>query len=227
MADYSIFIPFIIFIVVAFVAFKILSGIIKFAVLIFAVAIALLAVFGFFVMMDAQQFIKGMENEASLFIFSDNDEAIIGLSVSKDNDSMLVSHEKLEEYTESLGDKDYAAMKGDYFKLVIINSRVLQENGTESPEVAEGIREAATPEEKLSIFLNALENAFSDPIVLLREYKEGNIIIYEETLMFKTFKFMPTATINSFADKFLKPLKLYESVSVSESQINSWIQSVG
>ena len=227
MTDYSIFIPLVIFIVIAFIAFKILSGIVKIAVLIFAIATALLAVFGFFVMMDAQQFIKGMENEASLFVFSDDEEAVIALSVSKDNGSMLVSHEQLGEYTENLQEEDYEAMKGDYFKVIIIDSGILEENGTEEGrEIAEGIREEANDKKKVELFLGALENAFSDPIVLLTEYKKGNIIIYEETIMFKTFKFLPTSTINSFADKFLKPLNLYEQLSLSESQINSWMQQV-
>lgn len=227
MTDYSIFIPLVIFIVIAFIAFKILSGIVKIAVLIFAIATALLAVFGFFVMMDAQQFIKGMENEASLFVFSDDEEAVIALSVSKDNGSMLVSHEQLGEYTENLQEEDYEAMKGDYFKVIIIDSGILEENGTEEGrEIAEGIRGEANDKKKVELFLGALENAFSDPIVLLTEYKKGNIIIYEETIMFKTFKFLPTSTINSFADKFLKPLNLYEQLSLSESQINSWMQQV-
>ena len=224
MADYSIFIPFIIFIVAGFIAFKLLSGIIKLAVLIVSIVIALMAVFGFFVMIDAQQFVKGMENENNLFLFSDEGEAVVGLSVNKEDGSMLVSMEKLEEYTENLKDEDYAAMKGDYFKVIIIDSRVLEKNGTEEgANITEGIMEA-DGEKKIELFLEVLKGTFSDPITLLTEYKKGNIIVYEETIMFRTFKFLPTSAINSFAEKFLKPLNLYEHVSLSELQIKSWIQ---
>ena len=224
MADYSIFIPFIIFIVAGFIAFKILSGVIKLAVLIVSIVIALMAVFGFFVMIDAQQFVNGMENENSLFLFSDEGEAVVGLFVNKEDGPMLVSMEKLEEYTENLKDEDYAAMKGDYFKVIIIDSRVLEKNGTdEGANITEGIMEA-DGEKKIELFLEVLNGTFSDPIALLTEYKKGNIIVYEETLMFRTFKFLPASAINSFAEKFLKPLNLYEHVSLSESQIRSWMQ---
>ena len=77
----------------------------------------------------------------------------------------------------------------------------------------------ATSAQKANMFADILVgNILSshNPIFFFSEYKKGNIIIYPETALFKTLKFIPTNFIKSLGEKAFYTAKEKVSNIVAE-----------
>ncbi len=203
MADYAFLVAVAVFVLVAVIAFKILHGILRIVITLTALIAIVMGTLGFIVLMDANDLKANFGSSTNLFLLSGESEIISGLEIQGE-ETRIVNQQELEDYSEKLQKGDYASVKGDYYKLVVIDSAVL------STADADAARNAGYMEEKANYLLDARRMIFSDPISLTENYKSGKVIIYEETAVFKAIRVIPASLIKFAAKKFLdKTEKVY------------------
>lgn len=201
MVDYAFLIALAVFVLVAVVAFNILKGILKTVVTLIALAAIIMGVLGFLVIMDSNSLKDNFNDQSNIYLLTDNGKAISGIEVAGDEKPGIVDQQQLEEYTELLGEKDYAEIKGDNYKLIIISSDAL------SPADVEKMRTSGYMEERATYLVAARNKVFSSPLELITEYRKGNVIVYEETPVFKAIRLIPSPVIRLVAEKLVVTTK--------------------
>ncbi len=193
MTEYSLIIAIILSIAVAVVAYRVIHGVLRLMVLVVAVASIVLGIAAFLVVMDANSLRENLGSGKNLVVVVDNDTAVFAMELRGGNGSRAINAQEIDEYSKSIKAGDYGSVKGSYYKLIILSTAILGENGT-----------AAKPDYKNEpddFFIPVVENAFSDPVFFVSEYRKGNIIVYEETALFKAVKLVPAPLIRTAADR--------------------------
>ncbi len=117
------------------------------------------------------------------------------------NDSNALSDSEIEAIDANFRAKDYGAMKGGNFKLIIVKEEAIISALPDSiPDGGENISREAVLEmlsesgkgERAAI-LSALffTERGNSPLSIISDYKKGNIFIYPETPAFKVIKVLP------------------------------------
>lgn len=197
MPDYALIIALVVFVAVAVVAFKVLQGALKAMAVVAALAAIATGAAGFLVVMDANELERGFQDEKSLFLLSDQDKVLSGLDM-QGNGADLIPQQQLEEYSAYLGKRDYQSIKAGYYKLVVIDVAALPEGD------ANAARKAGYLEEKAKYLVAARNRIFSEPLLLVDEYKKGNVLVYEETPLFKAVRLIPAPIMKFVADRFVE-----------------------
>ena len=203
MAEFILVIAILVLLVVAVVVFKILHSILKLFILFLTVGSIAFGVGAFLVVMDANEFMQSLGEENNLFLIAEDNEVISGIAFAGE-ESHLINQQQLEEYSENLQTGDYESIKEGYYKVIILDSAIAEDETNFDNELANRLSEEVYAEQKAALFIPILQKTFSDPVFLLIEYKKGNIIIYEETAAFKAIKYVPVSMVKFAADKIIK-----------------------
>jgi hypothetical protein len=153
--------------------------------------------------------------------------------MGKDQELSLEQEDKI---MDALNKESYQNLLDDYFKIFFVKVKILDSikqdkfqienfNFTkkqisnalvaENPFQALGIDKNKVPEEftasklKMALFMSTIQDQLtSNPIFLLKEYKDGNIYVYKETIMFKALKYIPVSMVKSIISKAKDKIKL-------------------
>jgi hypothetical protein len=157
-----------------------------------------------------------------LFLLKGDNNVLTGFSMGDMTNAESMGYLDKGEI-EGMQNKGIESITGDAWKLFMVDMRAfdginelsLNEETRLTRQDLEGILknddissladvDIKEEEAKAGIFAFLISQAFSsDPLFLLREYKEGNIIVYPETILFKTLKIIPPSLIESVMEKAL------------------------
>lgn len=200
MTEYALIIVIILSIAVAVAAYRIIHGIFRLVLLVVAAASIVLGVAAFFVVMDANEVRENLGSKKSLVVFVDDTTAVFAMELRGKNGSKVVNRQGVDEYSKMISAGDYDSIRDGYYKLIIISTKIADGNETEA--------ERNYGEEPDEFFISLAEKAFSDPVFFVREYKKGNIAVYEETALFKAVKLLPVSFIEAAAGKAITMVKV-------------------
>lgn len=215
MVDVALIVAVIVFLLVAVIAYKILKGVVKAVILAGAILSIVLAISAFFIISDANDLRENFQKEPSLFLIVDGNTVLSSFRISG-GELSVVDAQQQETHSEYLEKKDYGSIKEDNYKLIIMDIASVGglENGLleiENQELSAEDLQARISQENLDaetiVGTAMFENIFSDPIVLIKEYKKGNIIVHEETSVFKAIKLIPLSFIKSAAGRIASSAK--------------------
>lgn len=198
--EYSLIIAIVLAVVVAVVAYRLIQGVLKVAVLAVAVASVALGIAAFLVVMDANDVREGFGSGKNLVIVVDGTTAVFAMELLGSNGSKAINKQDVDEYSKKIAATDYGAIRDGYYKLVIISTKMAEGNETAAKKNYK--------DEPDEFFVSLAEKAFSDPLFFVSEYKKGNIEVYEETALFRAVKMLPAAAIKSATGKAIKKVKV-------------------
>jgi len=190
----------VLFLIVAVIAFKIIKGIIKTAITVFALLAVVFALLTILVVMDANDLKNNLEAGPNLYLLVDGSEVVTGLEVAGE-DIKVVNQQQLEEYSNIIANDNAKSIEG-FYKIFLINSTLLAE-----AQIDPGDLQSEYAEERAAVLSAVLDQTFSDPVFLVRQLKKGNIQVHKETAVFKAIKLMPTRIVKSVADKLFSTAK--------------------
>lgn len=215
MPEVSLLVMLAIVIVSGIIIFKIVKGIAQALLLTSAVAAVVLAVAGGFVVMDALDLKNNFAAGGKLLLFSaDNGTRITSGLLAKGNGSMRpLAGADVERLGAAFGRGDYAAMKGDNFKLIVLREEPLlasmpEELDFEGSNVSREMLllqlRAAGPEQRAQL-LSALfaMQLGKNPLGIISGYKEGEVAVYPETAVFKVARILPGSLFRKVSEKLL------------------------
>ncbi len=114
----------ILFIVLAVLILKFIKNVVKAIALIISILILLLIIGTYFVYSDINDFKQNFPTTPSLYLLEKNDQIVAGIYgvFSEEELPSLASEEQLTSYQNSFQENNLADIKGDYYKLFIINA---------------------------------------------------------------------------------------------------------
>jgi len=200
MVELSVIVVGVLFLIVAVIAFKIIKGIIKTAITVFALLAIVLALLTVLVVMDANNLKNNLEAGPNLYLLVDEFRVVTGLEVAS-QDVKLVNQQQLEEYSNIVANDNVKSIEG-YYKVFIIDTALITDANIDSDSL-----QSEYAEERAVVLNAVLDQTFSDPIFLVQQIKNGNVEVHKETAVFKAIKLMPTGIVKSIANKFLSTAK--------------------
>ncbi|MEM3374058.1 MAG: hypothetical protein QXE31_02435 [Candidatus Woesearchaeota archaeon] len=197
---------FIIVSIILFILFiNLIKGIFKIAITFIFIILLIFLSFGLLVYLDARDIIQNTNNNTNIYLLKDDNQIITGFTMHQLNLSTAKSLSKREiTKLESLYEKkDYTNLKGKNYKLIIIDRKAFPKTEDFDPDK---IINSINDESQLKFIQSIVQDNYSDPkaiaftmlislslrkdpLFLIKEYKKGNIILYEENLSFKMIKF--------------------------------------
>lgn len=215
MPEVSLLVMLAIVVFAGIIIFKVVKGVVQALLLTSAVAVVALAVAGGFVVMDALDLKNNFAAGGKLMLFStDNGTRITsGLLVNGNESMQPLSGAEIEQFNAELARRDYAAMKGNNFKLILLREEPLLasmpeelnlEGGTVSREMMMLQLRAAAPEQRAQLLsvLFAMQLG-KNPLSIISGYREGEIMIYPETAVFKVARILPESLFRKVSEKLL------------------------
>ena len=169
----------------------------------------------FFIFQDFNDFRQNFGVSEKKVILKDEDRILTGLVL--DEDTNMMTNTQLNDYSSYLRTDDLDKILGDSYKLIIFDVDIISnldteidfENGITTDE-AITILNTGSSEEKAEVFSIILADEIlssRNPLFFLSEFKEGNIMIYPETALFKTIKFIPLSFIGDIGKKLFEKTK--------------------
>ena len=169
----------------------------------------------FFIFQDFNDFRQNFGVSEKKVILKDEDRILTGLVL--DEDTNMMTNTQLNDYSSYLRTDDLDKILGDSYKLMIFDVDIISnldteidfENGITTDE-AITILNTGSSEEKAEVFSIILADEIlssRNPLFFLSEFKEGNIMIYPETALFKTIKFIPLSFIGDIGKKLFEKTK--------------------
>ena len=199
MTEYALIIALILSIIVAVAAYRFVQGVLKFAVVVLAVASIALGAAAFLIITDANDLRENLGSRRNLVVFSDDTKAVFAMELLGGNGSKVVNKQDVDEYSKKISAGDYDAIKDGYYKLIVISTGIIERSDTSAkPDYSK---------ETDDFFISIAEEVFSDPVFFISHYKNGNIRVYEETALFRAVRMMPVALIKSAAGKAITKVK--------------------
>jgi hypothetical protein len=185
----------------------------------------ILAVNLYFIYQDFDDFRENFGVSEKKVILKDGDEILTGLIL--DEGTSLTTAKQLNEYDSYLRNEDYESILGDSYKLMVFDVDIISnldeiemDNELITQNEAIAILTSNDAEEKAVLFSVILaEEILSsrNPLFFLSEFKDGNIVIYPETAIFKTIKFLPLNFIEDLGKKIFEKGKA-KAISLVEQQ---------
>jgi len=212
----------IISIIVFIVVLVLIWGIFKklFKLMFFAgIIISLLLILNlFFIYHDFKDLRENFSVLEKKVILKDGDKVLMGLVLNEDTELMTIK--QLNDYSLLLKDDKYDKILDDSYKLMVFDVEIIS-NLDDKIEIEDEIftqdqiitilkSKNTDKEEKASIFSTILEDEIlssRNPLFFFSEFKNGNIIIYPETALFKIVKFIPLSFIKDVGEKIFDKTK--------------------
>ena len=174
----------------------------------------LLALNIYFVYKDAADLREHFTTSTKKVILVDDDKVLTGFLL--DRNINFIADDELSRLSSSLAEGNYEELLGDSYKLMVfdvdiisdIDEQIVVEDEPISNEDAISFLKSGerSTVEKSYLFADILTyNILSsnNPLFFFSEFKKGNIMIYPETALFKTIKFIPTTFIKNIGQKVL------------------------
>jgi len=178
----------------------------------------LMAVNLFFIYQDFKDLRENFSVSEKKMILKDEDKVLTGLLLNEDTN--LMDNEQLTDYSSYLKDSDYEKILGDSYKLMVFDVDIisnldaeiefLDETVTSDEAVALLKSNVTDSQEKAELFNILLADEIlssQNPLFFFSEFKNGNIMIYPETALFKTIKFIPVSLIKDVGKKIFEKTK--------------------
>ncbi len=225
MAYLSLILIFIV-IAILFIVFKtVLKAFFKLFFYTFLILFLVFGVFGFLVYRDATDFKNKFTVSDNLLLLEDNGKILTGFVLHPGGEPSILTDQQLRDFTGYYNNNQYQNMIGSNYKMFIIKMSAFKTEGTveydgqqlERKRLIDSLRSddpvgtflqdvpgparnnlADSATLKVSFFVILYTNDFgTDPLKIVFSYKEGNIIIYPETMMFKIIKYIPLDMVRS------------------------------
>ena len=187
----------------------------------------ILAVNIFFVYLDFNDLRKNFGVSEKKVILKDDRGILTGLLL--DDDAKLMTDKQLDDYSSYLKNNNYEKILGDSYKLMIFDVNIIKNLDDEiviggqtiTPNEAIKILKSKNnnAEEKAALFSTILSDEIlssRNPLFFFSEFKNGNIVIYPETTLFKTMKFIPLSLMEDIGKKIFEKTKEKAKSFVSE-----------
>jgi len=191
----------------------------------------LLAANMFFVYQDFNDLRKNFGVSEKKVILKNDNEILTGLLLNED--AKLMTNKQLDDYSSYLKNNNYKKILGDSYKLMIfdvdiiknLDDEIVIEGQTITPNEAITILRSRknNAEEKAALFSTILSDEIlssRNPLFFFSEFKNDNIMIYPETALFKTIKFIPLALIEDVGKKIFEKTKEKAKGFVASKQEN-------
>lgn len=175
-------------IVVLFFGFRILKSLVKTLMLVLVVIIVIVGGAGFLIWNDVKDLRENFSDSTKLMLLASEDELVFGLEVTTlDMEGVeKISFGTLDSWQDDYEDEKYKNILGDHYKLFILKNEAFDNDIDSADEMVSELRD----------YFDEMNVLF-----LLKEYKEGNIIIYPETTLFKMIKLIPDGLVDRIADR--------------------------
>jgi len=184
----------------------------------------------FFIYQDFTDLRENFGVSEKKVILKDDDKVLTGLILGED--TALMADDQLNDYSSYLKNGNYEKILGDSYKLMVFDVGIISnldaeiELGGKTITTDETISilksDIANPQEKAALFSILLADEIlssKNPLFFFSEFKNGNIIIYPETALFKTIKIIPVSFIKDIGEKiFDKTKEKAKSFVVGESE---------
>ena len=203
----------IIAIVAFFLVLVFVWGIFKklFKLMFYAGIIILLLMAGnaYFIYLDFMDLKEKFGSSSKEVLLVDGSEVITGIVLEGDSFEAL-SNQQLNEISSELENKDYEGILGDNYKLMILDADIIKDLDNEVEVLGQAMPqeeikktfESGSSMEKSALFAALLSEeiiANKNPLFFFSQFKDGNIIVYPETALFKTVKLVPIGLFNNAA----------------------------
>ncbi|MBW2976979.1 hypothetical protein KY347_06045 [Candidatus Woesearchaeota archaeon] len=177
----------------------------------------LLAANIFFVYRDAADLRENFDVSTKKVMLVDNNKVITGFLL--DGDVNLLASEDLEKFSSYLESKDYEEILGDSYKLMVFDLGIISSLDEEielddeiitKEQAISALKSDADANEKAELFGDILTSSIlssRNPLFFFSEFKKGNIVIYPETALFKTVKFIPLSFVKDATKNIFEKTK--------------------
>jgi hypothetical protein len=208
----------VIILIVIVISWAIFKKLFKIGFYILLVITLLLAVNIFFVYKDMVDLRENFAVDAKKVVLVDFEEVLTGLQLN--SEISYLTESELDTIKNQFKNKQYEAMLGDNYKLMIFDLDIVQELDVEEIEFRD---EIISKEEAISILKSSDDRTeraelfgilladhilnSKNPLFFFSQYKKGNIIVYPETALFKTMKFIPLRWMSDIGEKVLYTTK--------------------
>jgi len=214
----------VVLILVLAIVSKVARAIFKVVALISSIFVVILIILGIFVVKDAFDFKERVAKQPMAFVMMDNDKVLVSLIMKPNmSEPAVLSNDEVL----SLSAKKYEPLLKTYYKIWILKPGIIDDFGQEKFQLEginitkEQVKQALIADKpwevfgytnapgnissemiKLGIFGNIMMQEISkNPVILIKEYKKGNILVIKETPMFKAFKYIPTGLADMVTSK--------------------------
>ena len=181
------------------------------------IILLLMAANAYFIYRDFMDLKENFGPLSKEVLLVDGSEVITGIVLKGDSFETL-SNQQLNEISSRLKNKDYKGILGDNYKLMILDANIVGDLDNEvevfgqtiSQEEIKKILESGSSSEKAALFAALLSEeiiANKNPLFFFSQFKDGNIIIYPETALFKTVKIIPIDLFKDAAESIFAKTK--------------------
>lgn len=215
MPEVSLLVMLAIVVFAGIIIFKVVNGIVQALLLTSAVAVVVLAVAGGFVVIDALDLRNNFAAGGKLMLFSaDNGTRITSGLLVKGNESVQpLSGAEIKQFNAELGRRDYAAMKGNNFKLILLMEEPILASMPDELNLEGGnvnretllmqLRAAGTEQRAQLLSVLFAMQLGKNPLGIISGYRKGEIMIYPETAVFKVARILPESLFRKVSEKLL------------------------
>ena len=216
MSETSLLVMVAVVVVAAIVAFKVAKSVLQGVLLVSAVLSIVLGIAAVVVVKDAMDFRDNFQDGSRLMLFSGDGKTKItaGTLIGASESMKPLSRSDVEQLSTAFSKGDYAAMKGNNFKLLIIRedaiisslpAKIEMEGQSVGREMVLQQLLASSTEERASILAALFGFQLgSDPLAIASNYKKGNIVVYPETPVFRAVKILPEWLFREVGERLLK-----------------------
>lgn len=223
-------------VIILFIIFKtVLKAFFKLFFYTFLILFLASGVLGYLIYKDAMDFKDNFTISDNLLLLEDNGKILTGFVLHPGGEPSILTSQQLNDFTNYYNSKQYGNMIGSNYKMFIIKMSAFKPEGTVdydgqqldrkrlidslrsdnpantylqgvSGAAQNNIADDATLKASFFVILYT-DDLGTDPLNIIFKYKEGNIVIYPETIMFKIIKYMPLDIISSaglLSDKLYK-----------------------
>ena len=195
-----------------FLSFKIFASVVKTAMSVVSLAFVLVVVSAVVVGLDAKDFAENFPEGPNLVLFVNDSELLAGASFSNSSFELLKG-ENVSEAASAVEKSDYGMVKRGHYKVIVVDYKILVFEGSGVEELAGGRVTRENFERSVS---GLSERISGDPLFLVSEIKNGNLVFYEETPVFKAIKIAPPGLVRALSEGLAESLEHFFSEKIPE-----------
>ncbi len=154
------------------------------------------AVSGYFIYKDALDFKDNFGSAEKLFLLEDDGNILSGAIIKNlsSEDNIALTEEQLTFIQTEYKKESLDTIKDEYWRIFIIKSSVFE---PENPQDIKG--------DVLITLIDA--HTTSDSLFIFRQYRKDNIVVYPETIIFKTLRVLPISYVENLLEKGVQKAK--------------------
>jgi len=165
------------------------------------IILLLMAANAYFIYRDFMDLRENFSLSSKEVLLVDGSEVITGIILEGD-DFKALGNQQLNEISSELKNKNYEGILGDNYKLMILDADIIKD--------LDKTFESGSSSEKATLFAALVSEeiiANKNPLFFFSQFKDGNIIIYPETALFKTVKLVPIDLFKDIAESLFETTK--------------------